>query len=106
MEEPVIAAGLNVWLILGIALGVTLLTSLIKNVEWTGRAKNLLATGLSVLAAGVAVWVAGDFEAKPLFELTVYIYGLAQGFYNFILRGTTVNDSLETSFNASADHEA
>lgn len=106
MEEPVLAAGLSVWVVLGVALVVTLLTSLIKNVEWTHRAKNLLATGLSVVAAGVAVWVAGDFAAKPLFELTVYIYGLAQGFYNFILRGTSAEHNISTAVNSSHDHNA
>lgn len=108
MEEPTIAAGLSVWVVLGAALAVNVLTSLIKNVNWTARAKNLVATVLSIVAAAAATIVAGDFEAKPLFELSVYIYGLAQAFYALILKGTVINHNLEVAVNApeprAADH--
>lgn len=100
MEQPVLAAGLSLWLVIGAAVAVNLLTSLVKNVTWSSRTKNLIAAVLSVVAAGVATVTAGDFEAKPLFELTIYIYGLAQGFYSLILKGTTVNDKLEHAVNS------
>lgn len=105
MEDITIAAGLPIWVVLAVAFAVTLLTSFVKNVEWSARAKNLLATVLSVVAAGIAAIVAGDFDGKPLFELTVYIYGLAQGFYNFILKGTTVNAKLEQAVYDTPDRE-
>lgn len=97
MEGTDIAAGLPVAVVFGISVLVTLVTSFLKDVTWGARTKNLLATGLSIVAAAIATWTTGDLEARPLFELTVYVYGLAQGFYNLILKGTIINDKLTYS---------
>lgn len=92
-----VAGELNVLIVFGIAVVVTFVTSLLKNVTWTDKVKNLLATGLSIVAAAIAAWTAGDFEGQTLFELSVYIYGLAQGFYSLLLKGTVINEKLEHS---------
>lgn len=83
--------------VLGLGLAVVLLTSLIKNVGWDGKAKNLVATVLSVAGAGVVVLLnpgeslndGGDFMA-----LATSAYGTSQLLYNFILRGTHVEEKL------------
>lgn len=83
--------------VLGLALGVVLLTSLIKNTGWNHKAKNAIATVLSVVGAGVIVLVnpgnslsdGGDFMA-----LATSAYGSSQLIYNFILRGTGVEEKL------------
>lgn len=76
--------------VFGLAVLVTLLTSLFKHVEWSAQTKNVLATVLAVVAAAVSVWVGsgGEFnDAGDVFQLAVSIYGVSQLVYHFILSG-------------------
>lgn len=85
-----------VFVVAALALAVVLLTSLIKNVGWGNRAKNAVATVLSVISAGAIVLFGADVDLSPgnLLNLTLAIYGSAQLIYNFILTGTTVEQRL------------
>ena len=85
-----------------LAVVTVLATSLLKNVEWSDRAKNLLAVGLSVLAGGAFVlqqhgWDIGSFASTDLLEVVTLVYGAQQAFYNFVLNGTAFNSALEHS---------
>lgn len=80
-----------------LAVAVVLLTSLIKNVGWDGKKKNLVATVLSVAGAAVFVLVGPDRslnDAGDFFALATSAYGSSQLLYNFILRGTSVEEKL------------
>lgn len=82
------------------AVCVVLLTSLFKNVNWTARTKNLIASVFSVAAAGISVWLlhGGNFnDVGDFFQLAVSTYGASQLFYNFILNGTVVESALATA---------
>ncbi len=83
--------------IVGAGLAVVLLTSIIKQVQWTDKTKNLVATVLSVIAAGI-LFVAGvDFSALAAIDLVgliTSVYGSSQLIYNFILSGTGLDRKL------------
>jgi hypothetical protein len=74
---------------------VVLATSLFKNVNMSDKAKNLIATVLSVVGAVVMQLTTGGFdfsqyEAVDVFGTVLTVYGGAQLLYNFILKGTQV----------------
>jgi len=80
-----------------LAIAVVLLTSLIKNVGWNSKAKNAVATVLSVAGAGIFVLLSPDRslnDSGDFFALATSAYGSSQLLYNFILRGTTVEEKL------------
>ena len=79
------------------AVVVVLTTSLFKNVEWSVKVKTAVATVLSVVAAAVGIWVTGDFDASSLPAGVLQVFGLAQLFYNFLLKGTGLNATLEST---------
>jgi hypothetical protein len=78
---------------------VTLLTSVIKNVDWDYKHKALLATVLSVIAG-----VAGAFIGVPLAEVgsvvsnlpqfILSVYGSSQLIYQFIFSGSGLERKL------------
>lgn len=79
--------------VLVVAVLVVLLTSLFKNVGWSTRTKTLLATVLSVVGAAVGTlaangWTLAVFATLDPFAVALSVYGLANLFYNFILKGT------------------
>lgn len=88
----------SVLLLVGLAVLVTLLTSLFKNVNWNPRVKNLVATVVSVVAAGATLFLKKDgidaLADADLMELSLQVYGASQLFYHFILRGTPVEERL------------
>ena len=75
---------------------VTLLTSLFKTTNLSVKQKNLIATGLSVVAGAVTVWVNsdGDFSGTTIASVATATYGAAQLAYNFILKGTGLDKKL------------
>lgn len=91
MENGVVFAGLS--------LAVTLLTSLFKTAGLSVKQKNLIATGLSIVAGAVAVYINndGDFSGSTLAATATAVYGGAQLAYNFILKGTGLNAKLSDS---------
>ena len=84
-----------------LAVVTVLLTSVLKNVEWSAKTKNLLAVGLSVLAGGAFVlqqngWDVSAFASADLLEVVTLVYGAQQAVYNFVLNGTQLNAKLES----------
>ncbi len=85
------------WAATGLALGVVLLTSLVKNASWSGKFVNIFATILSVAGAGVLVVLSPDRslnDAGDFMALATSSYGISQLIYNFIFKGTTVEKAL------------
>lgn len=78
------------------ALIVVALTSVFKNVggEWPHRVKALLATVVSLVAAGVVAVTTGMAEGAELLPLAVQVYGVSQLVYHFIFYGTTAEATL------------
>lgn len=78
---------------------ITLLTSLFKTGNLSVKQKNLIATGLSVVAGAVTVWINsnGDFNGASVASVAVATYGASQLAYNFILKGTGLNNKLTTT---------
>lgn len=94
-------------LIIVAGLSVVLLTSLIKNVQWDHRAKNLVATILSIIAAALLFVTGVDFTAVTsldLLGLITSVYGTSQLIYNFILTGTGLGQRVENKL-AGASHD-
>jgi hypothetical protein len=91
MENGVVFAGLS--------LAVTLLTSLFKTASLSVKQKNLIATGLSIVAGAVAVYINndGDFSGSTIAATATAVYGGAQLAYNFILKGTGLNAKLSNT---------
>jgi hypothetical protein len=86
-------------IVLVVAVLVVLATSLLKNVAWSHKTKVLLATVLSVVGAAVAFLVQNGWSVAVLasldpFAVALSVYGLANLFYNFILKGTEVEATL------------
>lgn len=91
MENGAIFAGLSV--------AVTLLTSLFKTANLSIKQKNLIATGFSVIAGAAAVYIQndGNFSTSTVAATATAVYGGAQLAYNFILKGTGLNDKLSST---------
>lgn len=80
------------------ALLVVAATSLLKNVQFSHKVKHAVATVVALIGAGVAAFFTGDWQqANPadLSQLAFAVYGSSQLLYNFILKGTRVNETLE-----------
>lgn len=89
-------------IILGVAVAVVLFTSLFKNLDWDARTANLIAVVLSAAGAGVYVladngWDVAALAQADLLATVTLVYGASQALYNFILKGTPLNETLETS---------
>jgi len=85
------------WLIFGLSVAVVLLTSVFKTINLSTKVKALISVVLSVAAAAVTVWVAqgGDFSTVNIVEAVGLIYATSQLIYNFILKGTSLDQTLE-----------
>lgn len=84
------------WVIFGLAVLVTLLTSLFKTINLSSKVKSLIAVVLSVVTGGVTVWVSqgGDFTTSNVVESVALIYSASQIIYDFILKGTSLDARL------------
>ena len=87
-------------IVLGVAVLVVLATSLFKNVDMSSRAKNVIATVLSVVGGVLTVvgtngWDFSGFSGGDVLGTVLIVYGAAQAIYQFILKGTQVDASLE-----------
>lgn len=89
------------------ALIVVGLTSAFKNIggEWPHRVKALLATVVSLLAAGVVTVTTGIADGAELLPLAVQVYGVSQLVYHFIFYGTTAEGKLAELGADGNDHE-
>lgn len=84
------------WVIFGLAVVVTLLTSLFKTINLSSKWKSLIAVVLSVVAGGVTVWVAngGDFTTTNVVQAVALVYAASQVIYDFVLKGTSLDARL------------
>lgn len=84
------------WIVFGLAVLVTLLTSLFKTVNLSSKVKSAIAVVLSVVAGAVTVWVAqgGDFSAQNVVQAVALVYASSQVIYDFILKGTSLDQTL------------
>ena len=84
------------WVVFGLAVVVTLLTSLFKTIDLSSKWKSLIAIVLSVLAGAVTVWVSqgGDFSASNVVESVALVYAASQVIYDFILKGSNLDARL------------
>ena len=97
MDNAIVATGLS--------LAVTLLTSLFKTVNLSNKQKNLIATGLSLVAGTASVLLSGkSLSTSDIASTAVAIYGASQIAYQFILKGTSLNKVLTNAnlFGSSA----
>ena len=85
----------NAFLATALSFAVTGLTSLFKTAKLSTKQKNLIATGLSVVAGAASVLSSGnEVTAGNLASTAVAIYGASQIAYHFILSGTSLNKVL------------
>lgn len=96
MELPILA-------LFAVAVVVVLVTSLVKQVEWSHRVKALMATVISVVAAAAATWAGGVFDPANLLEASIALFGMSQAFYHLIFHGTVPEDKLGAVGNKSKD---
>lgn len=87
-------------IVFAVALLVVLATSVIKTVDMSSKTKNLIATVLSVLGGGLTVigtegWDFSGFSGADVLSTVLIVYGAAQAIYQFILKGTSVEEKLE-----------
>lgn len=87
-----------------LSIAVTLLTSLFKTADLSAKQKNLIATGLSIVAGAASAYISGDVSASSLTASAVAVYGASQLAYSFVLKGTGLNDKLSSTvlFGANA----
>lgn len=79
-----------------VAVLVVLATSLLKNVEWSDKAKNLIATVLSVVGGVATVFATGGFvNATDVLTISGLVYAASQLIYTFIFKGFALNSTLE-----------
>ena len=87
-------------LVLGFGTAVTFATSLFSKVDWSAKLKNMIAVVLSVVGGSLAVvaendWSLENFASVDLLALVTVVYGLSQAVYQFITRGTPLDNRLK-----------
>lgn len=84
------------WVIFGLAVAVVLLTSLFKTINLDSKWKSLIAVVLSVAGGAVTVWVAqgGDFTTTNVVQSVSMVYAGSQVLYDFIFKGTGLDQVL------------
>jgi hypothetical protein len=85
----------NALIATGLAFAVTALTSLFKTVTLSTKQKQTIVVALSLVAGVAQVAIQGvDLSVGNISAALVQVYGASQIAYNFILRGTKLNDKL------------
>lgn len=80
-----------------LAVVVVLAGSLLKDVTWSDKAKNLVVTVLSVIGGVVGVYATGGFnDATDVLTTAGLIYAASQLIYTFVFQGTALNSFLES----------
>lgn len=85
------------------AVLVVLTVSVLKNVSMTKEKKNLIATGVSLVAGGLTAFIeAGSLEALTaggVLSTVLLVYGAGQLVYKFLLSPSGFDEVLETKVN-------
>lgn len=98
MDNAIVATGLS--------FAVAVLTSLFKTVSLSTKQKQLIATGLSLIAGTATVIIGGvDLSAGNITPTAVAIYGASQIAYQFVLKGTKLDTVITNTnlFGGNAD---
>ena len=74
---------------------VVLAVSLIKMPWFSEKVRVAIAVGVSVVAAGVSIFLTGDFQADTVAAGALQVFALSQLIYRFILEKTGLDDKLE-----------
>jgi SNF family Na+-dependent transporter len=78
-----------------ISVVVVLAGSLLKSVDWSDKAKNLLVTVLSIVGGVVGVYATGGFDnATDIVTTAGLVYAASQLIYTFIFQGSGLNAAL------------
>jgi hypothetical protein len=83
------------------AVVVVIATSVIKNARLSTRVNSLIAAAVSVVAGAVGLLALHGFDLNTLVttdlpQMIVSVYGSATAVYHFILKGSPLNDALES----------
>lgn len=82
---------------------VVLTTSILKNVSMSGKTKNLVATGVSLVAGAITAFIeAGSLDALTaggVLSTVLLVYGAGQLVYKFLLAPSGFDEVLETKVN-------
>lgn len=85
----------SAWAVVGLAVAVVLLASLLKNVNWSDKVKQALVVVLSIVGGVVSAWQAGALNgASDVLQTATLVYGASQLIYAFIFKGTGVEAKL------------
>jgi hypothetical protein len=82
------------------SLVVIVATSLIKTVRMSSKQKSTIALATSGVAGLATAWIqsGGDLAGGDAIQSAVLVFGASQAIYNFILKGTPIDEILEKSF--------
>lgn len=83
-------------ILLGVVVAVVLLTSLFKLPLFSAKAKLTIATVVSVIGAGVHVWLTGGLESTDIVQSALQVFGGSQLIYRFILDKSGFDAKLES----------
>jgi DMSO reductase anchor subunit len=84
------------YLITVAVVGSVLLTSLFKQVDFSARVKSLIAVVVSVGLAALVAWKQGLFgNTEDVFQAITAVYAFSQLAYQFLLKGTSLDATLE-----------
>lgn len=88
---------METWIIGAAAVLAVVATSLVKNAGWSGKTKHLVATVVStVIAAVLFLTELGGVEDVNFVVGASSVHGMSQLIYNFVLKGTALNERLES----------
>lgn len=89
-------------IVFGVAFLVVLSTAVLRNVEWSTKTVQLIAAVLAAVGGAVTALASNDwsfesFSGSDVLELSLVVYGASQLLYSFILKGTPLISTLESS---------
>lgn len=82
------------------AVVANVFTSLLKSASWSNEAKHLVATCVSFVLSGAAMYLSGGLTVgTDLLQAVLAVHGGSQVFYNLFFRESKVNAKLEATLN-------
>jgi len=84
------------WLVTAAVIGSVLLTSVFKQVDFSARIKSLIAVVVSVGLGALVAWKQDLFNnTQDVFQAITAVYAFSQLAYQFLLKGTALDGTLE-----------
>lgn len=85
-------------LVIAVALGVVLLTSLFKVVEFSTKVKQVIAVVVSTVGGGLTAFATGRFDSvQDVLATVLVVYGLSQAIYQFLFDNGRVLGGLDAA---------